>query len=358
MARPTALLLVAYLCCGLAHADDQMPSDTLCPEGIWDIALTGSTAWIGSGHELLAVDTSDPSELRVRAVAELDCGAVDLVAAGDFLYVATARSGLQIFSIKDPLVPEKAGFFDTAGSAHGVAAAPPYVFLAAYEGLQVIDVSDPWAPIEVARFETPRVCREVVLDGDLAYLLAGWYPDLALYVLDVSTPRTPQPLGEWDLRQISVLGDSNIPGGRLWASDGFALVADPNRGLLVFDVSEPSCPKLVTRSALRGARGVDVAGRHAFVTSFVSGLHVLDLSNACEPSAVGHLRMPELAYEVVVHGDLALVADGMGGLRAVDVWDVTAPKELDAVAVTLLPEAGPGSQRPSGASRSDGGSAD
>jgi len=235
----------------------------------------------------------------------------------------------------------------------------------AYDGLQVIDMSGPWAPIEVARLKTPHVCGVGILGGDLAYLLAGWYPDLALYVLDVSTPRTPQRLGGWDLRQISVLGDSSIPAGGLAVSDGIALVADPNRGLLVFDVSEPSCPKFVARSALRGATGVDVAGRHAFVTSLASGLHVLDLANPCEPTEVGQLGMPQLAYDVAIRGDLALVADGMGGLRSVDVSDVTAPNELDAVAVTLRPDVGrelsrpaPLMQRPSGAFRADGGSAD
>lgn len=365
MTRTTALILVACLCCGTVHADDQPPSDSLCPEGIWAVALSGSTAWIGTKHALLAVDTSDPSALRARVVADLDCGVVDLVAAGSYLFVATARGGLQIFSIEDPLAPEEIGFFDAAGSANGVAVAPPFVFLAAYEGLEVIDVSNPWAPVEVERFETPNVCRGVALDGDLAYVLAGWTPDLALYVIDVSTPWSPQRLGEWDLRQISVLGDASIPGGRLWVSGGFALVADPNRGLLVFDVSEPSCPKFVTRSAFRGVTGVDVAGRYGFVTSFASGLHILDLANACEPREVGRLDMPQLAYEVVIRDDLALVADGIGGLRSVDVSDVTAPSELDAVAVTPRPHVEPGSarpaplmQRPSSASRSDGGSGD
>ena len=366
MTRPTALLLVAFLSCELAHADEQplwRRQRCPAPAGVSAIALSGPTAWIGFGHELLAVDTSDPSALRVRVAAELECGAHDMVAAGDYLYVATARSGLQILRIGNSPAPEEVGYFATAGSVHDLAAAPPYVFLAAYEGLQVIDMSDPSAPNEVARFKTPPVCYGVALENNRAYLLAGWYPDVALIVVDVSTPWNPRRLGEWDLRQISAIADSPGPGRRPVVSDGFALVPDPNRGLLVFDVTEPSSPKLVSRHALRHSMGVAVASRYAFVTSPRSGLHVIDLSTPLEPREVGRLDMPESAIEIVIRGDLALVTNGLGGLRSVDVSDVTAPMELDAVAVTDQSHVGrlparpePSNQRSPGASHSDGGS--
>jgi hypothetical protein len=81
-------------------------------------------------------------------------------------------------------------------------------------------------------------------------------------------------------------------------------------------------PGLITRAFLEtpGDVGdVEVVGDLAFVADGVAGIRVLDVSNASAPREIGFLDTPGLAVDVDVVGDRAYVADGVGGVRRLDV---------------------------------------
>ncbi|MCP4845631.1 MAG: hypothetical protein GY901_11100, partial [Actinomycetia bacterium] len=62
----------------------------------------------------------------------------------------------------------------------------------------------------------------------------------------------------------------------------------------------------------------EVAGDRAYVADGISGLRVIDVSNPALPVEIGALDTPGLAYDVEVVGDLAYLADGNSGLRVID----------------------------------------
>jgi hypothetical protein len=74
------------------------------------------------------------------------------------------------------------------------------------------------------------------------------------------------------------------------------------------------------------ARGVAVAGDHAFVADYASGFRVIDISDPTTPVSVGYYDdIFGNAMDVVVAGDRAYVADASFGLRVMDISDPTSP---------------------------------
>ena len=119
----------------------------------------------------------------------------DVAIDGDYAYVA-AQGALSILDISNPASPVQVGFFDTPGSAEGVAVSGSYVYVADWDaGLRVIDMSDPTAPVEVGSLSTSGYASGVTVSGGYAYVADH---GAGLSVIDVSDPRNPTEVGQYD----------------------------------------------------------------------------------------------------------------------------------------------------------------
>ena len=66
----------------------------------------------------------------------------------------------------NPAAPVEAGFYDTPGSALGVAVAGNYAYVADNDrGLRVINVANPAAPGEIGFYDTPGQAMPWPLSG-------------------------------------------------------------------------------------------------------------------------------------------------------------------------------------------------
>jgi hypothetical protein len=63
---------------------------------------------------------------------------------------------------------------------------------------------------------------------------------------------------------------------------------------------------------------INIIKRDFLVTDFTEGLRVVDLSIASRPREVGFIDTPGFTFDVVPWGNLALVANGIIGLRILD----------------------------------------
>ncbi len=81
-------------------------------------------------------------------------------------------------------------------------------------------------------------------------------------------------------------------------------------------------------------RGTFLDGHYLYVADGYSGLQVMDVSDATDPSLVGTVNTPGYAYRVEVSGNYAYVADHSGGMRVIDVTDPTNPAAVGNVATT------------------------
>ena len=137
----------------------------------------------------------------------------------------------------------------------------------------------------------------VAVSGSFAYVGSG----AALLVVDVSTPDSPQLLGDVVLPE---------PVFEIAVAGSHAYVANFRAGLRVVDISVPSAPVEVGFLDTPGhAVGVSVAGDYAFVADFSAGLRVIDISVSSAPVEIGFLDTPGYANGVAVAGSIAYVAD-------------------------------------------------
>lgn len=78
-------------------------------------------------------------------------------------------------------------------------------------------------------------------------------------------------------------------------------------------------------NTIGSAEDVCVVGDYAFVSDWLYGLRIIDISNPSNPILVGSCALPASPYNVRVEGDYAYVADMLCGLQVVNITDPTTP---------------------------------
>ncbi|MBZ0263886.1 hypothetical protein K8I28_04385, partial [bacterium] len=76
------------------------------------------------------------------------------------------------------------------------------------------------------------------------------------------------------------------------------------------------------------AYNVVIAGEYAYVADGNEGLRVIDVSDPANPEESGSYDTPGRAHDVVVAGDYAYVADSGSGLRVIDITDPANPEGI------------------------------
>lgn len=87
---------------------------------------------------------------------------------------------------------------------------------------------------------------------------------------------------------------------------------------------------LSTYDSLGITTGVRTVSDIAYIADGVSGLTILDVSDATNPTFLGSAPTQDEAMRIQVQAGLAYIADDTGGLRILDITDPTAPAFLGA----------------------------
>ena len=185
------------------------------------------------------VDISDPAHPLLLATLRLGSFpyVLDVCLKDNLAFVvrkARFDTGLLVFDLADPRNPVllssyEAGFLGSAT----VVVRDTLTFLttgAVGTGLHIINYADPSSPELIGTYGI-RNCRVVAVDENILYTS----PLGSLHVVDISEPDSPSLLGICDeVRYFSPR--AMVPQG------DYLYVADNNRDLIVFDVSDPTNP--------------------------------------------------------------------------------------------------------------------
>ena len=108
-----------------------------------------------------------------------------------------------------------------------------------------------------------------------------------------------------------------------------AFVADGDGGLLIFDISTPKSPVLLSAKNVGGSvQDVAVNGDFAYVV-FPGTLVVVGVTNPSNPIVRGQVTLPDtVSRSLAVSGTRVFVANFGGGLRMIDVSNPDAPSDL------------------------------
>ena len=249
---------------------------------------------------------------------------------GNYAYVADGNSGLQIIDISNPNAPVLAGSYDTSGAARGVQVVGNYAYVAdGNSGLQIINISNPITPVLAGSYETRGYASEVEVVGNYAYVADG---NSGLQIIDISNPNAPVLAGS-SYNTIGYAEGVQVVGN-------YAYVADLSSGLKIINISNPSVPVLASSYNIGfSTYGVQVVGDYAYVADRYF-LQVINIGNPNAPTISELYRMSASGgqVEVQVVGNYAYVANGVGGLKILDVSDFT----LSTTTISLsVPAASP-----------------
>jgi len=278
------------------------------------LALEGDKLYVGAGEFLYVYDISSPlSPRKLGEVAGLN--SVRQIAVQDGMaYVATREYGLWIVDATDPQKPRIRSRFDCCELATGVDVAGSVCFLAQRQyGVEFIDVSDPDNPRHIAMRKTDESQSVKYRDG---WLYSGEWGTGKVTVFDAHDME--------NIREVAV-EDLHGFGDGVWLQGDFLFCATGHH------------------SMHRKVEGVVVSedlkkyynGGHGNGAGMGHGLDVFDVSDPTRPKHVSRLDYPPLytrwldMWTPRTSGNLLVAAQTHNGLFAVDISDKARPRVLD-----------------------------
>ena len=173
---------------------------TLGQTKIGDIA-SGKVGIIDHMEGFVLIDVTDETAPAGIGSFFLDGYARDVVTAGTIAYATDSPSGLYVFDLSRPGMPEPVGVVHAPAAPRdievsvGTDSRPTLIVGAGGGDLQIYDVSDPTAPRKLSSFETPGRASRVSLDGDYAYIADT---EAGVQVVDLSDPANPTLAGSYE----------------------------------------------------------------------------------------------------------------------------------------------------------------
>ncbi len=245
------------------------------------------------------------------------------------LYVGNLRNGLLVLDASDVRRLRFLGHLKTKGIVSQLQVAGNLAFLPASDlGIvEIADVSDPRNPKALGSFEA-RQARAVDVQGALAYVIgqnlvmeAGQERTRSwLWIWDVTVPTSPVHL--WN----GIVSWSNLALDVV-ARGSYVYVAARGGGVVVFDVSKPTAPRVMVSHALAFgqplvAQGLAFEGEVAYVACVPAGgaLAAVDMSDPAHPKNLWLAPIgPDNSNQVALQNGFAYVANDDLGMQRVDL---------------------------------------
>lgn len=329
------------------------------------LALTGTTLYSVSEYGFSVIDVSDPSRPDVRGTNTTIRGTV---VAGNGPYAFIAGLGFPcVVDATDQTNPVQIGTFALAGRPTGLAASGSLLIAVSANTVRAFDCSDPGDPVLASQLNLPNASG-VALQSGSAYTFSYHGFSSSIQEIDISDPTRLSVA-----RVIPI--DEPIEASGLTVSGSIACVIHPDFGLgsvrmetpiraarvktsasaqrclvlgnrvfigdlydhlLTLDGSDPRHPQFLAQAPNYTATAVRVRNDIAYVAAGSSGFRTYDVASPRETRYLGGLYFSGDGYAQAIEfsGEIACVAEGVGGLRLLSVSNAAAPMLLGTLPTT------------------------
>jgi len=162
--------------------------------------------------------------------------------------------------------------------------------------------------------------RNLKISGDRAFVADA---ERGLVVYDITEKI---PIRTWQQQE------QNVSGMGIYLHDNYAYLAEGKEGLYIFDVSNPDNPRRVSVCKTNAdAWDVWVSDKYAYVADLQKGVTVLDVSQPSQPQKVALVtwdKMEPMAEIIRGEGKTVYVAAGKHGLVVLDISNPLEPKVI------------------------------
>lgn len=262
-----------------------------------------------------------------------------------YAYVLDWWGGLVVLDVSDPAAPTLAGAYHARGLTRDVAVKDSYAYVAdGNNGLQIFDVKNPQNPIWLAGVDMAGDAKSVWLESNTAYLATG---ENGLVVVDVSNPFEPQQLRRYALHTGLVRAQGNlvyaadqqhgvaiidtVTGKQaswyaaeindMWpASNNQLLLATP-AGVEIVNVSDPSHPRLIRRLPQR-AELLRLRNNLLALYDKATGITLYDYAKL---KMLGRFNPGEEISDLQIVGDRLYASGSLSGLLVLDISNARKP---------------------------------
>ena len=176
-------------------------------------------------------------------------------------------------------------------------------FISSGATVLVLDVSDPANPSMISSIALPDIAKKMFRSGNILYVAD--FLEGGLVIIDTSDPLNLFVVGTYDTtgHYLSQSGTLDV-----FVSDGYAYIADGDRGLVILDVGELTAPTQKGSLEIPGeAQGVFVSGCYAYIACGDEGLRIVDVSDPAYPFEIGFFDSPGSSLNVFVSGGYAVL---------------------------------------------------
>ena len=300
------------------------------------LGLKEQFLYVISSSFVHSFDVSNPSNPIEGQRLSIPSQARSIALRDNLAYVGTSNWGLHILDISNELEPLLIGryipdsqnvrvpFGLTLSDIYDIALKDSMALIGAgLDGFVRLNISDPENPSYYDRFDScdsPQTCDRIlnieILDDNTA-VATGNFSDIR--VLEIGSPATaPQLIStvNWKSEFVNLVGVEDM----LVADSKLFVVTGPMPGLRVLDLSSTSEPEELSSIDLGGhsALGLALAGDSLFLSSGLSGLRILDISDLNSLSEIdlyrpdNDLLTSDGIRNAVVHNSAIIaVGDGM-----------------------------------------------
>jgi hypothetical protein len=292
--------------------------------------------------DILIYDISDPSSpTQVGGVNIADnSGVHDIEIAGDQLYLANRLNNndgqLLAYSLSAPHSPVFTGSVNTSGGPFGLGVTGSVACMHSYKTLSIIDISDPVNPILAGNLRSPFDMLGMDADGGRVvavgegFEMSGMGISPWLLTADLSSGQFVTPVAHLDLAGVT---------SEMVVQGDLAYMLVSGSGLEIYDLTSPLSPQLLVTLPLDLGYTTDirVEGERAFVMGVGGDITVVDINDPHAPLVLGAYDTTGNAKCLAVSGDLVWLGisewdDMWWEYRyhyvCVDLGDPGAPVEL------------------------------
>lgn len=247
-----------------------------------DIVVSGNYAYIATdGNELMVVDISVPSSLSIDGSYNAPGGAngESVWVSGDRVILGRASTGgddIYLLDISTPTSPTYLDSYDTGATTYDLQVVGDYVYLATrhntntFENYNISTDSFVWE--DFLQVSSGADIYGMWIEGDFAYLaLDANASSNEFMIADISDPTNLAWRGSYEI------GDE---ANNVWSDGSYAFVVtdDNSQEIMIFDVTDPDNPDLVSVYSMSGTASGDGNG----ITGDASYIYAVSEDNSTE----------------------------------------------------------------------------
>lgn len=310
------------------------------------IELDGHFAYIAdwvSGIQV--VDIANPAQPALVGAYDTIGWSWGVRVQGHYAYVLDWWGGIAVLDVSDPTAPILAGAYHARGLTRDVAVKDSYAYVAdGKNGLQIFDVKNPQNPIWLAGVDMAGDAKSLWLENNTAYLATG---ENGLVGLDISNPFEPQQLKRYALHADLVRAQGNlvyaaeqqrgvaiidtVTGQQaswyaaeikdMWPANNDRLLLATPAGVEIINVSDPLHPRLIRRLP----QHADLLRLQNNLLALYDKATGITLYDYAKLKLLGRFNPGEEISDLQIIGDRLYASGSLSGLLVLDISNARKP---------------------------------